>query len=104
MSSCNVLLLLLRWCCFPCGCANSWLQFFKEYDKCLNKYMGMGDDGIGLDLTLVRHIALMQHKGRQAGRQAGTTHANSCQAHSARSPAGRQACWLAKPACSLPSM
>jgi hypothetical protein len=32
------------------------LQFFKEYDKILNQYMGMGDDGIGLDLTLVRHM------------------------------------------------
>ncbi|WIA39145.1 hypothetical protein OEZ86_005273 [Tetradesmus obliquus] len=27
-------------------------EFFKEYDKALNEYMGTGENGIGMDLTL----------------------------------------------------
>jgi hypothetical protein len=48
------------------------LQFFKEYDKALNEYMGTGENGIGVDLTLVSSTC--SHAvaaGRQAGRQAG---------------------------------
>ncbi len=29
-------------------------QYFKSYDKLLTKYMSKGEDGVGMDLTLVR--------------------------------------------------
>lgn len=38
-----------------CCCAVS-SQFYAEYDAALSKYMGMSDDGIGMDLTLVRCV------------------------------------------------
>jgi hypothetical protein len=38
------------------------LQFFKEYDRALNEYMGMGENGIGMDLTLVRVTAALQQQ------------------------------------------
>ena len=31
-------------------------QYFKSYDKLLTKYMSKGEDGVGMDLTLVRAL------------------------------------------------
>jgi hypothetical protein len=46
---------------------NGLLQFWWEYDELLNKYMGPTEDGVGLDLTLVRHGLLGGLLGVQGG-------------------------------------
>ena len=37
-------------------------QYFKSYDKLLTKYMSKGDDGVGMDLTLVSLAAPKSHQ------------------------------------------
>lgn len=36
------------------------LQFYTDYDRALNKYMGMAEGGIGMDLTLVSSPGLLE--------------------------------------------
>ena len=33
-------------------------QYFKSYDKLLTKYMSKGEDGVGMDLTLVSLLCI----------------------------------------------